>query len=180
MNPPSVIVHSKKFSELISQDSIKQRIQELGSKITKEYTNKEPIIIGVLDGAVIFMCDLIQELQLDCQIDFIKVSSYGTSMSSSGTVSLSKDISTNLENKDIIIVEDIIETGKTLSFVRNHILQKKPNSVAIATLLHKNLCSLDFPVEYVGFNIPEEFVIGYGLDYAHYARNLKSIYALDE
>lgn len=179
-NPKTVTIRDKKFKESIPYKTIQHRVKELGKQITQDYSGKKLVVIGVLNGAAIFTSDLVREIDVDCQIDFLKVSSYGNATRSSGTLQFTKDISTDITDCDVVLVEDIIESGLTISFVREHLLQKNPRSISIATLLHKNLCQLDFPIEYVGFNIPELFVIGYGLDYAQSARNLKSIYVLDE
>ena len=178
--PNTITIKDKTFKESIPYATIQQRVKELGQQISANYSGKKIVVIGVLNGAAIFMSDLVREIDADCQIDFLKVSSYGNATRSSGTLTFSKDISIDITDHDIIIVEDIIESGRTISFVRDHLLKKNPRSIAIATLLNKNLCTLDFPVEYVGFDIPEQFVIGYGLDYAQSARNLKSIYVLAE
>lgn len=178
--PTTITINDKTFKESIPHSAIQKRVKELGQQISEHYAGKKVVVVGVLSGAAIFMADLVREIDGDCVLDFLKVSSYGNATKSSGTLTFSKDVSTDITDCDVIIVEDIIETGLTISYVREHLLKKNPNSVAIATLLNKNLCTLDFPIEYVGFNIPEEFVIGYGLDYAQSARNLKSIYVLDE
>ncbi len=134
----------------------------------------------MLNGSFIFLADLAREINLECTIDFIKVGSYGESTSSCGDVKLVQDINCSIADRDIIIVEDIVETGLTLKFLIEHLSSKNPRSIKIVTLLHKNVTPLSFNVDYVGFDIAPEFVIGYGLDYAQLARNLKDIYKLAE
>jgi hypoxanthine phosphoribosyltransferase len=178
-NPPKQIkVRDKTFAVTIPHEKIMARTQELAAQITADYEGKCPIFIGVLNGATLFMTDLVKEVGVECEIDFIKVGSYGGGTRSSGTIMLSKEVSRSIKGRDIIIVEDIIDSGLTIQFVKELLEELEPASIRIATLLHKDLCSIDFPVEYVGFHIEPEFVIGYGLDYDHVARNLKDIYSL--
>ena len=175
-----VTVLDKTFTPSISHTTISARVAQLGAQITTDYAGKKPILIGVLNGAFIFLADLARTIDLECTIDFIKVGSYGDSTTSAGAVKLIQDIKCSITDRDVIIVEDIIETGLTMKFLIDHLTQLHPRSIRIATLLHKNVTPLEFSVDYVGFDIAPEFVIGYGLDYAHAARNLKDIYKLAE
>lgn len=171
-------VLDKTFIPSITHSTISTRVAELGAQITADYAGKKPILIGVLNGAFIFLADLARAIDLECTIDFIQVGSYGESTSSSGSVKLIQDIKHSITGRDVIIVEDIVETGLTIQFLLEHLRAANPSSIRVATLLHKNVGPLNFTVDYVGFSIKPEFVIGYGLDYAHTARNLKDIYKL--
>ncbi len=168
----------RKAKLLISEEAIHDRVKELGKKITKDYHGSSPIIIGVLNGCILFMSDLFRELDMDSEIDFIKISSYNNDVKTSGTVRLLKDISCDIFGRDVLIVEDIIDSGLSIKFLKKRMEECGTKSVKIATLLIKEHTKVDFPIDYVGFTIPEKFVIGYGLDLAQKLRNLKSIYAL--
>ena len=172
-------VNKEKLTELISENQIQDKVKEIASSISQKYAGEAPILIGILNGSFIFCADLIRELDIDCEIDFIKVSSYmGTE--SVGTVKLRKDISADITNRHVIIVEDIIDSGLTIKFIKDRMLEAGPKSVAIVTLLMKpDIAKLDFKIDWVGFEIPPEFVVGYGLDYDQLYRNLKAIYCLE-
>lgn len=161
---------------LISEEQIQQRIKELGAQITKDYEDKKLLLVGILNGCVYFMTDLSREIDKLLQIDFMVVSSYGNSTSTSGVVKIIKDLNRSIEGFDVLIVEDIVDTGLTLSYIKDVLSARKPNSVKICTLVNKlGRRKVDIDVDYVGFEIPDEFVIGYGLDYAEKYRNLKDI-----
>ncbi len=172
-------VNKEKLTELISENQIQDKVKEIAADISQKYSGEAPILIGILNGSFIFCADLIRELDIDCEIDFIKVSSYmGTE--SVGTVKLRKDISADITNRHVIIVEDIIDSGITIKFIKDRMLEAGPKSVAIVTLLMKpDIAKLDFKIDWVGFEIPPEFVVGYGLDYDQLYRNLKAIYCLE-
>ena len=172
-------VNKEKLTELISENQIQDKVKEIAADISHKYAGEAPILIGILNGSFIFCADLIRELDIDCEIDFIKVSSYmGTE--SVGTVKLRKDISADITNRHVIIVEDIIDSGLTIKFIKDRMLEAGPKSVAIVTLLMKpDIAKLDFKIDWVGFEIPPEFVVGYGLDYDQLYRNLKAIYCLE-
>lgn len=164
---------------LLDEDQIKRRIKELGQDITRDYKGKNLMMIGVLKGAVIFFSDLIRAIDLPLTTDFIAVSSYGSSTKSSGIVRILKDLDESVENKDVLIVEDIIDTGLTLHYLIDNIATRNPNSVKVCCFLDKpdrRLTQVD--VDYVGFTIPDEFVVGYGLDYDERYRNLPHISVL--
>lgn len=166
---------------LVSEADIKNRVKELGEIITNDYKDKDLIVIGILKGAVIFMSDLCRQIKLPIQMDFMAVSSYGKSSFSTGEVRIIKDLDYSVENKDILIVEDIIDTGYTLSYLTDNIKKRGANSVKIVTLLDKpERRKADVPVDYLGFAIPDEFVVGYGLDYSEQYRNLPYVAALKE
>jgi len=155
---------------------LKERIKELAYKISNDYKNRNPILVGILKGSFIFMADLVRELQIPNEIDFISVASYGSSKYGSGVVRWLKDLSINIEGKHVIIVEDIIDSGLTLNYIRNNLLTRNPKSLKIVTLLNKRRRrKIKIPLRYVGFSIPDRFVVGYGLDYDEKYRNLPYI-----
>lgn len=158
---------------LITREEISQRCAELGQELTKEYADKTPLIVGVLTGAVPFMADIVREMDCPVEIDFMDVSSYGNALVSSGEVKIVKDLNTNVEGRDILVVEDIIDSGRTLAYLVDLFKYRKANSVKIVTLLDKPEGRVvDITADYVGFDVPNEFVVGYGLDYEQHYRNL--------
>lgn len=160
---------------LIKEEDIKKRVKELGMEINKDYKNKNPILIGVLKGSFVFLADLLRELEIPVEIDFLGISSY-TGTKSSGVVRITQDLSLNIEDRDVILIEDIIDSGRTLDYIINNMKAKRPRSIAVCTLLNKKDARVvDVPLTYVGFNIPKVFVVGYGLDYENKFRNLKYI-----
>jgi hypoxanthine phosphoribosyltransferase len=165
------------IEELISEKVIKNRVRELGKQIEKDYKGKGDIILlGLLRGSVVFLADLAREIDLEAKIDFMVVSSYGNSMESSREVRINKDLEEDIRNKNVIIVEDIIDTGYTLEKVKDYLQLKSPSSLEICTLLDKpERREVSVDVKYVGFKIPDVFVIGYGIDYAQKHRNLPYI-----
>lgn len=174
-------INGDKFTLFISEARIKKRICQLAKKISKDYAGSIPIFIGVLNGSFIFFSDLIREISIDCEVDFIKLSSYGDAKISSGNIRLLKELNCQIEGRDIIIVEDIVDSGLSIEFIKNLILKNNPKSLKVVTLLlKKEVVKISFPIEYVGFEIPTYFVVGYGLDYAQRIRHLKSIYRLIE
>ena len=161
---------------LISEEELKKRTKELGAEISEDYKNTEISVICVLKGGVMFMTDLVKELVPKLSMDFMAVSSYGNETSSSGIVKIVKDLDEPIEGKDVLIVEDIIDSGRTLSYLVKVLNERKPNSVKIVTLLDKpDRRLVDVDVEYVGFTIPDHFVVGYGLDYMQHYRNIPYI-----
>ena len=166
---------------LITEQELEDKVIELGKQITKDYKDKDLIVICVLKGAVIFMSDLVKNIDLPITMDFMAVSSYGNSAESSGIVKIIKDLSMNIENKDVLIVEDIIDTGLTLKYLVEVLKSRNPNSVKVCTLLEKpDRKKADIISEYKGFDIPDEFVVGYGLDFSEKYRNLPYISVLKE
>jgi len=181
MQQDKVVVNKNEvFKLFIPEQDIKTRISELAVKLNSDFRDRVPIFIGILNGSFIFMSDLIREITIDCEIDFFKLSSYGDAKISSGNVTMLKDLNCEVEGRDIIIVEDVIDSGLSIAYIRNIIMQQSPRSFNVVTLLYKKeAAKINFPLNYVGFEIPTKFVIGYGLDYAQKWRNLKSIYVLD-
>lgn len=166
---------------LISEEELKKRIKELGDTITKDYEGKEIHLICVLKGAVMFMVDLSKEIHIPLTMDFMAVSSYGNETSSSGVVKIVKDLDENIEGKDVLIVEDIIDSGRTLSYLVQILKDRSPSSIKICTLLDKperRMAKVN--VDYVGFSVPDYFVLGYGLDYMQKYRNLPYIAMKEE
>ncbi|MFY9604865.1 MAG: hypoxanthine phosphoribosyltransferase [bacterium] len=161
---------------LIDQEQLQQRIQELGAEISRDYQGKELHLICVLKGAVLFLADLARNLTVPVSFDFMAVSSYGASTESSGVVRILKDLEESIEGKDVLIVEDIIDSGLTLHYLYQNLHSRKPASLEICTLLDKpDRRRVDVPVKYCGFSIPDRFVVGYGLDFAEKYRNLPYI-----
>jgi hypoxanthine phosphoribosyltransferase len=166
---------------LINEKQISDQIRVLANDINLYYQSKEVVIISFLKGSFIFAADLIRELNLDLKLEFLEASSYGSSTESSGKVNLVKDIQMLIENKHVLILEDIIDTGISLNYLAEHILNKKPASLQICTLLLKyKKHSFKYPIQFIGFNIEDEFVVGYGMDYNEKFRNLKYIAVLGE
>jgi len=173
----TIVVKNEPFDLYIAEDRIQARIKELAAQINRDFQGKVPIFIGVLNGSFIFFADLIREITVDCEIDFIKLSSYGDAKISSGQVRMVKELNCQVAGRDIIMVEDIVDTGLSVEYLRKHILQEKPASLRFVTLLlKKDVARVQQPIDYVGFEIPPEFVIGYGLDYGQKLRNLKAVY----
>lgn len=159
---------------------IQGRVKELAGNISRDCAGKIPIFIGVLNGSFIFISDLVREVSIDVEIDFLKLSSYGDSKISSGEVKLLKDLNCQIDGRDIIIVEDIIDSGLSIKYIRDLVLTHNPSSLEFCTLLmKKGLSNLTFDIKYTGFEIDNKFVVGYGLDYAQKYRNLKEICILD-
>lgn len=168
-----------KLKKYISSKEIKQRIKKLAAKINRDYRDKTPIIIGILNGSFIFMADLIRELEIDCEVDFLKLSSYGDEKITSGKIKMLKELNCEIHGRDILVVEDIIDSGLSVKFIKDIIEKEKPASLKFASLLYKkDIAKLDFGIDYIGFKIDNKFVIGYGLDFAQKFRNLKGIYVL--
>jgi hypoxanthine phosphoribosyltransferase len=164
---------------LIDEETLQARIRELGVEISRDYAGRDLLLVGVLKGAVFFMADLMRELTIPCEIDFMAISSYGAGTDSSGVVRILKDLDLNISGRHVLVVEDIIDSGLTLSYLVRTLSARKPATVEICALLTKpERREVDVPVRYVGFEIPNEFVIGYGLDYAERYRNLPHVAVL--
>ena len=158
---------------LLSEDEIREKVRELGGKITADYKNSNLMLVTVLKGAVVFLADLMRQIDVPAEIDFMVVSSYGSGVKSSGVVKIVKDLDVPLAGKDILIVEDILDSGLTLSYIKELLESRGPRSIRIATLLDKpSRRKVDLQADYIGFSVPDEFVIGYGLDYDEKYRNL--------
>lgn len=181
MSEPYLQIDDLTFRVLISEAEIQGRVRELGKEISRDYEGRIPIFIGVLNGAVIFLADLIRVLEIDCEIDFIKISSYGDARVSSGEITMIKDFSADLYNRDIIVVEDIVDSGLSVSYLKRRINSMKPASLKFVSLLvKKGAARVALDIDYVGFEIENKFVIGYGLDFKQIKRNLKDIYQIVE
>lgn len=161
---------------LITEEQIKARTRELGRQISKDYEGQDLLLVCVLKGAVTFLADLMREITIPHAIDFMAISSYGAGTESSGIVRILKDLDTNIEGRNVLIVEDIIDTGRTLHYITENLKTRRPKSLRICTLLTKpSRREIDVPLDYVGFEIPNKFVIGYGLDFAEIYRSLPYI-----
>ena len=164
---------------LIDEDRLQDRVSELGRELSRDYAGRELLLVGVLKGAVFFMADLMRSLTVPCEIDFMAISSYGSATDSSGVVRILKDLDINIEDRHVLVVEDIIDSGLTLSYLLRNLESREPASLEICALLTKpDRREIDVPVRYVGFEIPNEFVIGYGLDFAERYRNLPYVAVL--
>jgi hypoxanthine phosphoribosyltransferase len=164
---------------LVPSDAIQEKVRELGERITQDYRGEKLLLVGILRGAVVFLSDLMRHLQLPCEIDFMDISSYGTGTQSSGVVRILKDLEEDITGRHVLIVEDIVDTGLTLSYLRRTLLQRRPDSLEICALLTKpSRRQVDLIVKYLGFEVPDEFVIGYGIDFAGAYRNLPDIRVL--
>lgn len=177
----SVKVNDDRFVVMIGERRIKTRVRQLARQISKDYRGNVPVFIGILNGSFIFFADLIREVTIDCEMDFLKLSSYGDAKISSGDVRMLKDLNCQVEGRDIIIVEDVVDSGLSMEYIRTLILKQNPRTFRVVTLLYKKeAVKRPVQLDYVGFTIPRDFVIGYGLDYAQRMRNLKAIYRLSE
>jgi hypoxanthine phosphoribosyltransferase len=162
---------------LIRRSAIQKRVREVAHQITRDFKGQRLHLVGVLKGACIFLSDLVREIDLEVSLDFIAVSSYGKGKQSSGQVRVNKDLDSSIEGLNVILVEDILDTGLTLSYLRRVLLQRRPHTLKIAALLDKPSRRIikDIKADYLGFEIPNEFVVGYGLDYGERYRNLKDV-----
>jgi len=161
---------------LFTEEQLRQRVSEMGRAITEKYAGTEPVFVGVLKGSFVFMADLVRAVDLRCSVDFMAVSSYGSGTVSSGAVEITKDLSQDIAGRHVVIVEDILDSGRTLSYLVGYLQNRKPASIAIYTLLDKpDRRAAEVILEMSGFVIPDEFVVGYGLDYAERYRNLPYI-----
>ena len=171
---------SETIRELISEEDVAAKVKEIGAQITKDYEGKAVHLICVLKGGVFFTCELAKRIEVPVSLDFMSVSSYGDDTKSSGVVKIIKDLDESIEGKDVLIVEDIIDSGRTLSYLIEVLKQRNPASIRLCTLLDKpDRRVVDVDVEYTGFTIPDEFVVGYGLDYDQKYRNLPYIGVLE-
>jgi hypoxanthine phosphoribosyltransferase len=166
---------------LIEEDRLRGRIAELGEELSEHYEGRDLLLVGVLKGAVFFMADLMRHLTVPCEVDFMAISSYGAQTDSSGVVRILKDLDINIEGRHVLVVEDIIDSGLTLSYLMRNLESREPATLEICALLTKpDRREIDVPVRWIGFEIPNKFVIGYGLDFAERYRNLPYVGVLDE
>jgi len=179
--PEEVSVNGERFKTYISKEVLDKRIAEIGQDINRDFADKRPILIGILNGSFIFLADLMRHISIPCEVDFIKLSSYGDEKVSSGKITERKELDANVSGRHIVLVEDIVDTGLSLSYMVNKMKEKQPLSVSVISLLHKAAATkYDIHIDYAGFQIKNEFVLGYGLDYAQEGRNLAQIYILNE
>ena len=165
---------------LVQPDDLQRRVKELGAEITRDYAGREPLLIGVLKGAVFFLSDLMRQIDVPCTVDFMAVASYGDATESSGVVRILKDLDAPIEGRDVLIVEDIVDSGLTLQYLMKNLRSRKPASLEVCALLTKpTRRETDVSAKYIGFEIPNRFVIGYGLDHAERYRNLPYVAALN-
>ena len=166
--------------KLVEEDRLAERVRELGEEISRDYAGRDLLLVGVLKGAVFFMSDLMRHLTIPCEIDFMAISSYAGATESSGVVRILKDLDINIEGRDVLVVEDIIDSGLTLSYLMRNLRSREPASLEICALMTKpSRREIDVPVRYVGFEIPNRFVIGYGLDFGERYRNLPYVGVLN-
>jgi hypoxanthine phosphoribosyltransferase len=164
---------------LIDEDALSSRVAELGAEVSADYQGRDLLLIGVLKGAVFFMADLMRHVTVPCEVDFMAISSYGDSTDSSGIVRILKDLDINIEGRDVLVVEDIIDSGLTLSYLMRNLESREPASLEVCALMTKpDRREIDVPVRYIGFEIPNRFVVGYGLDFGERYRNLPYVAVL--
>lgn len=169
-------IHDDILKVLLTQEELREKVKELGRQITQDFQGKNLMIVTVLKGAVVFLADLMREIDVPAEIDFMVVSSYGAGTKSSGVVKIVKDLDVPLKDKDLLIVEDILDSGMTLSYLKELLEGREPRSIRIATLLDKPARrKVDLKADYIGYSVPDEFVVGYGLDYDEKYRNLPYI-----
>lgn len=172
-------MHNDIKSILISEEELAKRIKEMGAQLTEDYKGKDLMVVGILKGCMLYLSDLVRNIDLPLTMDFMVVSSYGSATKSSGVVRIIKDLEREIEGKDVLIVEDIVDTGLTLSYLIENLKTRNPNSVKVCSLLDKpDRRKVHVDIEYVGFQIPDEFVVGYGLDYDEVYRNLPFVCVL--
>jgi hypoxanthine phosphoribosyltransferase len=165
---------------LVPADALRARVQALAGEVSRDYAGRDLVLIGVLKGAVFFLADFMRELKIDCEVDFMAVASYGSATKSSGVVRILKDLDTVIEGRDVLIVEDIVDSGLTLQYLLRNLAGRGPASLEVCALLTKPARQkVDLQAKYVGFEIPDKFVVGYGLDYAERYRNLPFVAALE-
>lgn len=170
-----------KHKPLITQDQLRRRIAALGRKISKDYADKRPVLVGVLRGSFVFLADLIREIDVPVEVDFISVESYGNATTSSGVVRMLQDLNTSIKGRHVILVEDIVDTGLTLHYLIDNLRTREPASLVVCALLDKHeKRKIKVPLKYAGFVIPDKFVVGYGLDHAQLHRNIPHISWIEE
>jgi hypoxanthine phosphoribosyltransferase len=166
---------------LIDEDALSSRVAELGAEVSADYAGRDLLLVGVLKGAVFFIADLMRHITVPCEVDFMAISSYGDSTDSSGIVRILKDLDINIEGRDVLVVEDIIDSGLTLSYLMRNLESREPASLEVCALMTKpDRREIDVPVRYIGFEIPNRFVVGYGLDFGERYRNLPYVAVLSD
>lgn len=178
MKPETVIIEDKTFKIMIDEETIQKRIIELGARLNQQYEGKKPILLGILNGCFLFMADLVKEINVPCEVAFMKVSSYHGGMESKRVITEDYDLKMDISNRHILIIEDIVDTGHTMRFIVDKLNTRNPASVSICSLLYKP-DAMEYQIEeleHIAFEIENKFVVGYGLDYKGYGRNLNEIY----
>lgn len=176
-HPEFINVNGEEFRVYLTHEEIQQRIRQIGGTLSREFQDKRPIFIGILNGSYIFLADLMRYVNIPCEVDFLKLSSYGDEKVSSGEVHELKEIDADIKGRHVILVEDIIDTGLSMNYLVSKIKRLEPASLTVVTLLHKTEATVhDVQIDYVAFKVPNLFVIGYGLDFAQEGRNLAQIY----
>lgn len=176
----SIEINGERFRVYLDRETICRRVRDLAEAISRDYEGRIPIFIGVLNGAFIFLADLMRHMTIECEVDFLKLSSYGAARITSGQVTELKRIDADIEGRHVIVVEDIVDTGLSMDWIMEHLAEHRPASLATAVLLHKPDASRTrVSLDYVGFRIENKFVVGYGLDYAQVGRGLPDLYMLD-
>lgn len=179
--PESININGDRFTVYLTNEQIQQRTSEIGGEISRNFKDKQPIFIGILNGAFIFLADLMRNVTIPCEVDFLKLSSYGDEKVSSGQVRDLKEVDADIKGRHIIFVEDIVDTGLSMKYLVDKMSAYEPASTTIVSLLHKkDATEHNVKIDYTGFEIPNLFVLGYGLDYAQIGRNLAQIYILEE
>ena len=179
--PEVIHVNGEQFRVYLTHEEIQQRIKKIGTEISREFSDKKPIFIGVLNGAYIFLADLMRYVTIPCEVDFMKLSSYGDEKVSSGEVEDLKEINATIRGRHVILVEDIVDTGLSMKYLIDKVKRMDPASLTVVTLLHKqDATRYEVQIDFTAFKIPNLFVLGYGLDYAQEGRNLAQIYILEE
>ncbi len=177
----TVVCRGENFKLYLDRETIQKRVREIGEQITKDYRHRVPVLIGVLNGSFMFLADLLRTIDIECEVDFLKLSSYGAQKISSGVVHELKKIDADITGRHVLVVEDIVDTGLSMQFIVERLAEYKPASIGTVTLLHKfEATRVETQLDYVGFRIKNLFVIGYGLDYGQLARNLDQIYILED
>jgi len=171
---------SRQPTLLITQEKIRQTVAKLAAEINRDYRDKQPLLVGILKGSFVFMADLVRQLDLPVELDFIKLSSYGSSTRTSGKVKVVHGMKTNIKGRDVIVVEDIVDTGLTISFVMNYLCKKKPASLKLCALFDKpSQRRIPVSIDYLGFTVPDKFVVGYGIDWNEKFRHLPDLCIID-
>jgi hypoxanthine phosphoribosyltransferase len=175
------MIFQQQLKILISSDEIAKAVDRLAYEIKRDYQGKQPLLIGVLKGSFVFMADLIRQLDLPLELDFIRLSSYGAARESSGKVRVVQGVKTSIKGRDVLVIEDIVDTGITISFLLDYLKKKKPASLKLCTLTDKpSRRRIPVPIDYRGFTVPNKFIVGYGLDFNQRFRNLPHIYTLED
>ena len=178
---PDELIDERRIEPMLTAEELDECVEELGRQITEDFEGKRLHVIGVLNGCFVFLADLVRQIELDVSVDFLGLSSYGDSTESSGVVRMTQDLSMPIEGKEVLIVEDIVDTGLTMKYLLDNLQTRHPSSLSVCTLLYKPVnLEVDVPVDYKGFTVPDKFVIGYGLDYAQYYRNLPYIGVVED